>query len=708
MPPSAPPSASKKRKASSARESANSSLSKKVSKPKPKAYSARESANSSKPKPKPKPKASSARSKASSSKTAKKRKRTLSESDEAQDEDTDEDKDEDEEIYDVDEEEDDDILDSTIDTPDHTHLKRLKYFLKRLEARPGNDSIKKDIRETKAAIKFLTNKINIINTDVVMNKKIEKLKNDLRDKNNFLTKIFASEKAAKPGTLKQLTTDIHEHIKYMGKSDVDDEKWYEECMVLQEKVCANLKNENYQQAYKNLTTPLYMHLKKVGFTQFDNLLKEFMAFIESTDSKFTTNKKYAKRHVVISDLVWVIFMNTGLWRQLFKDGHKMLRLFGINGDINSVAKNNAQETNIDNGSSSSDTGIHIPCPGCSRHILTKTTMTLKNKTTKTTISKNPNIGSAADHTNPVGPAYTECSVDALKINLVMICQNCNSAKLNTHFIKFFIWLQNNKTNPLYNLVKVKSIQHTMETEFGDERLSFYEKIEHKMIEAGFLKLADMYNRANEIKQVYNTSLELLEASTQKYVERILGAATLVDVGNPERTGTKLYDNLINTLFGMIIGVKKTKSRPNEEVLTELFYEITSSQTSSQSIDRNNLEEFFKRYRDSIIFNYIPNIKGQNFEVFADALANHLFYEIKSQPTSTSAESISYQEFEAYFINFIKQESTKVKNFGDAGKIKNLSKKTRKSKAHKSFFNKTLKGKTFKGKTFKSKTFKGKV
>ena len=677
-----PPSASKKRKASSARVTANSSLSKKVSKPK--AYSAREKVSSNRTLRKRK-------SVASNSKSRKKSKKEAIEDKDIEDKD--------EEIYDVDdEEEDDDIPDSTIDTPDHAHLKRLTEYLKRLEASPGDDSTKKNIRETKAAIKFLTNKINIINTDVVMDKKIEKLKKDLIDKNNFLTKIFASKTAATPDTLVQLTTDIHEHIKCMGKSETDDTKWYNDCMLLQERVCANLKNENYQQAYKNLTTPLYMYLNQEGFTQFDDLLKEFKAFIKSADSKFTTNINYAKRHVVISDLVWVIFMNTGLWRQLFKDGHKMLNLFGINGDINVIARNNAITDHIDNGSSSSGTGIHIPCPCCSRHILTKTTMTLKNKTTKPTISKNTNIGSAADHTNPVGPAYTECSVDALKINLVMICQNCNSAKLNTHFIKFFIWLANNKTQPLYNLVKVKPIQHTMETGFGDKRLSFYEKIEHKMIEAGFLKLANMYDRAHEIKQVYDTSLKLLEISTQKYVDRILGAATLVDVGNPERTDNKLYDNLINTLFGIIIGAKKTKSRTYEEVLTELFYEITSS----QSINRNNLKEFFECYSDSIIFNNIPNIKGQTFEVFASALADYLLNEIKLHSTSTSAESISYQEFEAYFINFIEQESTKVKKFGNAGKIKNLSKKTRKSKAHKSFFNKTLKGKTFKGKTFKGK------
>ena len=677
-----PPSASKKRKASSARVSANSSLSKKVSKPK--AYSAREKVSSNR----------TLRKRKSVASNSKSRKKSKKEANEDKDEDEDEDEDENEEIYDVDdEEEDDDILDSTIDTPDHVQLKRLKEYFKRLETSPGDESTKKNISETKAAIKFLTNKINIINTHLVMNKKIEKLKSDLIGKNKFLTTIFASETAAKPDTLEQLKQDIDEHIKCMGKSDADETKWYNDCMLLQETVCANLKNKNYQQAYKNLTTPLYMYLKKEKFTQFDELLKEFMAFIESADSKFTTNKNYAKRHVVISDLVWVIFMNTGLWRQLFKDGHKMLNLFGIKGDINAIAKHNAITDHIDNGSSSSGTGIHIPCPCCSRHILTKTTMTLKNKNTKTTISKNPDIGSAADHTNPVGHAYTEYTNEALVINLVMICQNCNSAKLNTHFIKFFNWLQNNKTRPIYNLVKVKAIQHTMEDGFGDKRLSFYEKIEHKMIDAGFLKPADMYDHANEIKQVYNTSLKLLETSTQKYVDRILGAATLVDVGNPERTGKKLYDNLINTLFGMIIGVKKTKSRTYEEVLTELFYEITSS----QSINRNNLKEFFENYSDSIIFNNIPNIKGQTFEVFAGALAENLFDEIKLHSTSTSAESISYQEFVAYFINFIEQESTKVKKFGDAGKIKNLSKKTRKSKAHKSFFNKTLKGNTFKGK-----------
>lgn len=668
-----PPSASKKRKASSARVSANSSLSKKVSKPK--AYSAREKVSSNR----------TLRKRKSVASNSKSRKKSKKEANEDTDEDTDENKDE--EIYDVeDEEEDDDILDSTIDTPDHVQLKRLKEYLKRLETSPGNESTKKNISETKAAIKFLTNKINIINTHLVMNKKIEKLKSDLIDKNKFLTTIFASETAAKPDTLEQLKQDIDEHIKCMGKSDADETKWYNDCMLLQEKVCANLKNKNYQQAYKNLTTPLYMYLKKEKFTQFDELLKEFMAFIESADSKFTTNKNYAKRHVVISDLVWVIFMNTGLWRQLFKDGHKMLNLFGIIGDINVIAKRNAITDHIDNGSSSSGTEIHIPCPCCSRHILTKTTITLKNKNTKTTISKNPNIGSAADHTNPVGHAYTEYTNDALVINLVMICQNCNSAKLNTHFIKFFNWLQNNKTKPLYNLVNVKPIQHTMEPGFGNKRLIFYETIEHQMIDAGFLELANMYDRAVEIKQVYNTSLSLLQDRTEKYVERILGAATLVDVGNPERTGNKLYDNLINTLFGMIIGVKKTKSRTYEAVLTELFYEITSS----QSINRTNLKEFFEHYSDSIIFNNIPNIRGQSFTTFADAIADYLFDKIKSQSTSASPESIDYEEFKNYFLNFIAQESSKVKKYGDAGKIKNFSKKTHKSKAHKSFFYKTLK------------------
>ena len=695
-----PPSAPKKRKASSARVATNSSLSKKVSKPK--AYSAREKATSNRTLHKRKSVASNSKSRKKSKKEA------IEDKDEDEDEDEYEDiEDKDEEIYDVDDEKEDDILDKTIHTQDHVQLQRVKDYLKWLEASPGDDS-EENIRETKAAIKFLTDKINIVNPNVVMNSKIEKLKKSLSDKDIFLKRIFASDTAAKPGTLKQLTTYIDDHINCMWKSETDDKKWYEECMLLQVTVCANLKNKNYQKAYKNLTTPLYMKLKTENYTQFGDLLKEFMAFIESADSKFAINKDYAKKHVVISDLVWVIFMNTGLWRQLFKDGHKMLTLHGIPGNINSVAKLNAQKTHIDNGSSSSSTEKHIPCPGCSRHILTKTTKTLKNEKINTTISKNPNIGSAADHTNPVAHAFTECSINALKINLVMICQTCNSAKLNTHFIKFFIWLQNNKTKPLYNLVRDKHIQHTMKHGFGDARLNFYEKIEHQMIEAGVLELSAMFKRAEEIKNVYTTNLILLETSTQKYVEHILGAVILVDVGNPERTGDKLlYVDLINTLFGMIIGVKKIRSLTDEQVLTELFYEISSPQ-QQQVITRNNLEEFFKQSKDSIIFNYIPNIKGQTFEFFAGKLADHLFNEIKSKSTSTSAESISPEEFAVYFRNFIKQESTKVKKFGDAGKIKNLSKKTRKSRAHKLVFNKTFKGKTFKGKTFKGKTFKGKT
>jgi hypothetical protein len=702
-----PPSASKKRKASSERKA----TSERETRKKPKASSARETGTLQ----------TTLRKRKSKTPTNPSRKKSKKDTDEDDDEDEDEDEDADADA-DADEDYEDDELDTTYDTPDHITLKELKEHKKIVEARlitsPNNESIKLELGKTKAAITILSNKIKVANPNSVMNKKIGKLKNDVIGRQNFLITIFGSIKATRePDALQPLLQPLIEatkahnlalnnaikaHNLALNNNKVaDDKQWYNECKSAQTAVLSMLKPE-YQQAYINLTTPLYLYLTDENYQQFDDLLKEFIAFIKSTDSKFTETRNFAKRHVVISDLAWVIFMNTGIWRQVFKDGHKLLQLLGIKGDINSIAKNNAKEKNIHSESSSTGAETVLQCPGCSRPILTKTTRTLKKGTTKTTIKKT-DIGSAADHTNPVGHAFTEDKSGALVKNLVMICQKCNGAKLNTHFIKFFTWLQKDKTQPLYNYElkdkdgkqrTVVGLSTTIAPAFGDKRLVFYEDITHEMIVAGVLPLSEMYNRANEIKTTHDLFVSHLSSSLEEHVKDVLIAPTFMSMAQPGNDDTKLYEQLFTTLFTISIGEKQARLRRNEEVLSELFGEITQQQ---HILTRHNLQVFFSKYEGNMMFNGIPSIRAQSFEFFALGLANYTFNKIKAQQQSTSAtsESISYEEFKHFFTSFIANETTKVKRYGDAGKIKNPYKKTRKSKVHKSFFNKTLKGKKVK-------------
>ena len=574
-------------------------------------------------------------------------------------------------------------------------IEALASYLQRLEASPDDKLTKQKINETKAALKILINKINAPKTKAMMNKKIEKLKEDLKGKNDFLTIIFGSEKATKnPQNLEQLRANIVSHTKKLDSDSGDNDTWYDECLESQTTVCADL-GDQYAKAYRNFTTPLYLFLKKDGHeknSDFNNLLKEFYEFIESGDSMFAINRAYATRHIVISDLVWVIFMNTGLWRQLFKDGHKTLRQFDIKGDINSIAQTNAQTKRIVSETAPVGSDIIIPCPCCSRPILKP-----QNGTIKKITPADGGIPSAADHTNPITHAFSEYTMDAQKINLVMICQSCNSAKLNAHLIKFFTFLQNNKTTPLYNLVKIKDITNTTFTkQFGEKRLQFYINIMHDIIHAGVLPINEMAKQALQIKTVYTASLKLVTDQLEKNVEHLLVAARLVFLAEPE-TGFKSYDQWISTLFGIIIGARKTKTRTNEEVLGELFDEITNAQPE---LTLTNLQEYFTDQSDStkaIIFNSIPNIRGASYALFSQGLASYLFNEIKKQ--STSGDNINKEEFKTYFVKFIEKEIEKIKNKDSAGKTKNLSKKKHKLKMRKSFLNRTLKGK---GKMFKRK------
>jgi hypothetical protein len=609
-------------------------------------------------------------------------------------------------------------LDAKGETSENEDITTLKTYLqgeeKKLETEkqkfnPDVKPILEKISKAKATIKVLINKINKPNKNVLMDKKIAKLKIELVEKNDFLKTIFGETKQRTNLPIKNLpivSTDtdyknlkdlIDAHTKYLDSNSDDDDTWYAKCEKLQQRVCDNLE-EAYQQAYKNYTTPLYLFLKKDGQEQnsdFNNLLKEFIEFIESKDPLFATNRDYAKRHIVISDLVWVIFMNTGLWRQLFKDGHKKLRLAGIIGDINSIAQKNAKTKHINYKTGPTDTKKIIRCPGCSRPILELNVDTIKKIT-----PAEGGTPSAADHTNPVTHAFTEDTNEALVENLVMICQSCNSAKLNAHLIKFFNFLKTNKTTPLYNLLKPKNgLDAELPTGFGNKRLQFYIEIIHNMIVAGVNPIAKMVTPASEIKRVYDTSLELLEKSSEQYVEEELAALLVQGLKNSKNFAPddKLYKQLLSGLFSIIIGVKKTKILTYEEVLEELFNEITNSQLT---LTHSNLQEFFKHYGDSIIFNSIPNIKGVRFTNYADELATYLLKEIKPQPQSTSAsdDNINKEEFDTYFLKFIEEESAKaIKNKDSAGKTKNLSKKKHKLKKRKSFLNQTLKGKMFKRK-----------
>jgi hypothetical protein len=615
--------------------------------------------------------------------------------------------DEDDLLIDDDDEAIDSDLNDSVSASDRADIEALTSYLQRLEASPDDKSSKQKINEIKAALKILINKINEPKTKMMMNKKIGKLKEDLQEKNDFLTIIFGSTKAIKnpkklqqlQKQLQQLKANIISHTEKLDSDSGDNDIWYDECLQLQETVCANLKDE-YVEAYRHFTTPLYLFLKRERHEQnseLNNLLKEFYEFIESDDSMFTTNRAYATRHIVISDLVWVVFMNTGLWRQLFKDGHKTLRQFGIKGDINSIAQTNAQTKHIVSETVPPGSNIIIPCPCCSRPILKS-----ENGKIKKITAADGGTPSAADHTNPITHAFSEYKMNAQKINLVMICQSCNSAKLNAHFIKFFTFLKNNKTTPLYNLVKIKDIRNaTFTAQFGEERLQFYIDIMHDIINAGVLPITSkktmepsMVTQALQIKTVYTNALKTVTDQLEKNVRELLAAARMVGLAEPE-TDTKSYDQWISTLFGIIIGARKTKTRTNEEVLGELFDEITTTQPE---LTLTNLQDYFADQSDptkAIIFNSIPNIRSESYAAFSQGLASYLFNEIKKQ--STSSDKINKEEFKTYFVKFIEKEIEKIKNKDSAGKTKNLSKKKHKSKMQKSFLNKTLKGK---GKMFK--------
>ena len=626
--------------------------------------------------------------------------------------------DEDDLLIDDDEAIDSDLNDS-VSASDRLDIEALTSYLQRLEASPDDKSTKQKINEIKAALKILINKFNEPKTQFMMNKKIGKLKEDLQGKNDFLTIIFGSTKAAiNPQNLQQLQKLKANIISHTEKLDSDsgdnsnsgeNDIWYDECMKLQETVCANLKDE-YAEAYRHFTTPLYLFLKREGHEQnseINNLLKEFYEFIKSKDSMFTSNRAYATRHIVISDLVWVVFMNTGLWRQLFKDGHKTLQQFDMKGDINSIAQTNAQTNSIVSETVPPGSDIIIPCPCCSRPILKSE----KGKIKKITAADG-GTPSAADHTNPITHAFSEYKMDAQKINLVMICQSCNGAKLNAHFIKFFTFLKNNKTTPLYNLVKIKDIANATFTEqFGKKRLQFYINIMHNIINAGVLPITSkktmelsMVTQALQIKTVYTNALKTVTDQLEENVGELLFAARLVGLTKPE-TDTKSYDQWISTLFSIIIGARKTKTRTNEQVLEELFDEITNAQpelTNAQpELTLINLQDYFADQRDptkAIIFNSIPNIRSESYAAFSQGLASYLFSEIKKQ--STSSDNINKEEFKTYFSKFIQDEIVKstVKSMKDrAGKTKNLSKKKHKLKMRKSFLNQTLKGKMFKRK-----------
>jgi len=607
-------------------------------------------------------------------------------------------------------------LNDSVSESDRADIEALTSYLKRLEDSPDDKSTKQKINEIKAALKILINKINEPKTKVMMNKKIGKLKEDLQGKNDFLTIIFGSEKAMKTpqnlqqlkANLQQLKANIISHTKKLDSDSGDNSNsgendiWYDECIKLQETVCANLKDE-YAEAYRHFTTPLYLFLKRGGHEQnsdFNNLLKEFYEFIESDDSMFTTNRAYATRHIVISDLVWVVFMNTGLWRQLFKDGHKTLQQFDIKGDINSIAQTNAQTKHIVSETVPAGSDIIIPCPCCSRPILKS-----QNGKIKKITATDGGTPSAADHTNPITHAFSEYKMDAQKINLVMICQSCNSAKLNAHFIKFFTFLKNNKTTPLYNLVKIKDITNaTFTAQFGEKRLQFYIDIMHDIINAGVLPInsikvmeTSMVKQALQIKTVYTDALKKVTDQLKENVGELLIAARMVGLTKPE-TNTKAYDQWISTLFSIIIGARKTKTRTNEQVLEELFDEITNGRPE---LTLTNLQEYFADQSDptkAIMFNSIPNIRSESYAAFSQGLASYLFNEIKKQ--STSSDNINKEEFKTYFSKFIQDEIVKstVKSKKDrAGKTKNLSKKKHKLKMRKSFLNQTLKGKMFKRK-----------
>lgn len=385
------------------------------------------------------------------------------------------------------------------------------------------------------------------------------------------------------------------------------------CRPLQTMILG-LLDPQLQEAYKQFTTPLFFALEESGSLETErcDLLKEFFDQVEIDPTAIC--------YVFSDNLFNVMSIHLGVWRQLFNDGHKLVKA-----DPDRITHKSIETCGVKNATSDETilpkSGDNFLCPCCMRII--------GKEDRKGKFTRSGGLRTSVDHTNPVGCAWINYDDDALCEQLVVICFDCNAHKSDTSLIEFFNKIMTNH-NHFYDFDSTTPTLLSPKERI--DRVSFYIKNIRNALRQGVNTFPNMLIKAEGLKTTYTeiekTKDEMIKVS-KGIIEYVETVPTLFQHHRSERVSTDAgFIAEISTLFLTLIGSYMLVLQCNEYDAIEYLFNIIKVQSQStegsDTISRNALITFFQAISNNTI---VPIDKRNYYFTFSDMLAtkfiNHL-------------------------------------------------------------------------------------
>ena len=429
------------------------------------------------------------------------------------------------------------------------------------------------------------------------------------------------------------------------------------CKPLQTNIIALLHGDygiDFANKYKQLTTPIYFDIREL-YPTIDSIPP---AVIETSTqlkicSSFYQNaitNREAIFYVFSQDLDVILDINTGIWRQLYSDGHALMKSIG-NGKfktIESNGKHNAAHPLVVpavfhvsnsvfkiNSTEMPQLNDTVRCPGC----LTLTGSLVNNGNGERTFVKEPGVSTAVDHISPVKQAFITLKDNGLCSQLAMTCAKCNGTKKDMREEEFIHFIMNN-SNPLHTPNGVGGLT-PLQTNM---RIRFYVNNIKVAIAEGIYPFAERLERASIMQDTYDALNKLKEAQFHqilKMTELIETAPALLALQEPQNSG--FLDNLLEILLFTLIDKSRFFLFPLENVKPDdidaiVGKFITELQLpTGHNISVDYLEALLKTATNNALAFDFPQLEGP--QIWIDSLPSYLYKYIDHRDPA-----IKYQKF----------------------------------------------------------------
>lgn len=347
--------------------------------------------------------------------------------------------------------------------------------------------------------------------------KIDSLKERTEKKEFYLQKIF-------DGYIGKGLIDQHTESLRIWKDSTESKSpqeikvYYDSfCKPLQQKIIGILRRRtaifcsitvppepfngaSFAQKYEHLTTPLYYSMSEIkarpDLTPTER--KICTNFIEHIN--LNPNKVY---YVFTEDLDYILNIHTGMWRQLFGDGHALMQTSRNPKTIETCGKINATGPTTELPIKSiPQGGDFYMCPGCIKN-------QVGTKNAAGSFEKMQGVKVAVDHCSPVKQAFINYGDDALCAQLIMTCSVCNGGKLDEREEEFIFKIH--KDHRQVRLFKQKQVNINPESKLSksdfDKRNAFYVKIHKAAINKGVNNFKDALRNAGILTDTYDTLVD---------------------------------------------------------------------------------------------------------------------------------------------------------------------------------------------------------